>query len=186
VQSSGYLQKKRRKRMKKLLVHQNEISPQIRFAISIIFGCTLLTLGSLIRVPLNPIPFTLQTLALFILSLTQSPKQAATSSICYLLLATCGLPVLSGVINWTWFVGKSGGYLLAFPLAAYVVAKLRQTIHPLIALLAGQLIIFLLGWVWLALFLGPYPALIKGVLILFPSAIFKGLAAYTLIRRRKR
>ncbi len=170
----------------KKIAFSNDLSVEVRFALSALFGCAWIILGAYVRVPLVPIPFTLQTLALFILALSQSPKQAAASSLCYLLCATCGLPVLGGAANCLWILGKSGGYLIAFPIASYVIAKVRERVHPLFALLIGQIILFALGWVWLIPFLGAYAAFLKGVLVFIPSAIFKGLAALAFVKWRNR
>ncbi len=151
-----------------------------------LLGCGVITLGSLIRIPYQPVPFTLQTLALFILALTQSPKQAFASSICYLLCATIGLPVLGGKINFLWMTGKCGGYLLAFPIASYLMARLAQKWPPLFSLICGQVVIFTLGWIWLIPFLGVKAAFTKGVLIFIPSGFFKMFAAIAYVKWRNR
>lgn len=171
--------------MKKIAL-SNNLSLEARWVVSTLFGCALITLGSYIRVPLIPVPFTLQTLALFILALTQTPKQALSSSLCYLLCATCGLPVLGGAANCFWIMGKSGGYLIAFPIASYVMARVKQSAPPFIALLSGQLIIFFLGWAWLVPFLGGDAAFLKGVAIFIPSAILKALSALAFVKWRNR
>lgn len=149
-------------------------------------GCALITVGSLIRIPFYPVPFTLQTLAIFILGLTQSPKQAFASASCYLLCASAGLPVLDGTANALWMTGKCAGYLAAFPVAAYAIAVLRQKWPPFIALLCGQALILGLGWGWLALFIGAQAAFLKGVAIFIPSGLCKALAALSWVKWRGR
>ena len=158
----------------------------LRFIGLAMLGCGLITVGSLIKIPIDPVPFTLQTLAIYILALTQSPKQAFASVICYLLCATAQLPVLGGNANSLWMIGKCGGYLISFPIAAYTIARTR-TKQPFIAVIIwGPALIFALGWTWLLPFLGPKEALIKGVFIFIPSEIFKGLAALALVKWRNR
>jgi len=142
-----------------------------------LFGCALITLGSLVKVPFFPVPFTLQTMAVFILALTQSPKQAALSCIAYLAAATIGLPVLCGNSKPLWIAGKCGGYLVAFPLAAYAVSYLRAITSPILALTVGQCIIYFLGWCWLAPLFSAKAAFINGVLFFIPSDIVKNLFA---------
>lgn len=142
-----------------------------------LFGCVLITLGSFVKIPLYPVSFTLQTFAIYILALTESPKQAFDSALCYLLCATIGLPVLCGHANPFWIIGKSGGYLVAFPIAAYCIAQMRQKQSPLLALLCGQAVIFSLGFIWLVSLFGFYLAFTKGVLIFIPSELLKMLAA---------
>lgn len=151
----------------------------------VLLGGALITLGSCIKIPLFPISFTLQTLAIYILALVQSPKIAFSSVCSYLLFATAGLPVLCGHANPLWILGKSGGYLVAFPIAAYCIATLRLSRPPFIALLCGMTIIFVLGFLWLIPLFGIKVAFVKGVLIFIPSEIFKILAAFYLIKKRK-
>lgn len=143
-------------------------------------GCTLITLCSFIKIPFYPVPFSLQTFAVSILALTQSPKQAASSVLCYLLCATIGLPVFGGKANPLWILGKCGGYLVGFPLAAYLTAKLIQTKSPWLALLCGQVVIYAFGCVWLIPLFGFSCAWLKGVFIFLPSDMLKNMLAIQL------
>src|SRR6185295_2599469 len=142
-----------------------------------LIGCATITVGSMVKVPLFPVPFTLQTMAVFIVALTQTPKQAALSCIAYLLAASIGLPVLCGKSNPLWIAGKCGGYLVAFPLAAFVTAHLVRSCSPLVALTVGQLIIYFFGWCWLAPLFSAQEAFLKGVLLFIPSDIVKNIFA---------
>jgi biotin transport system substrate-specific component len=146
----------------------------------VLFGCSLLVLCTLIRIPMIPVSFTLQTFALYFLGLTLSPKQAAQSVVAYLAIATFGLPVLSVGADPLWFLGKTGGYLLAFPVAAYCIARLGKNV---LAMTAGLLLVFLFGFLWLLPFVGAEIAFLKGVAIFIPSEIMKMAAARTLARR---
>ena len=157
---------------------------ELRLLGTALLGCGLITIGSLIRVPLYPVPFTCQTLAIFILALTQSPKEVLASVLCYLFCASLGLPVLDGRINSLWITGKCAGYLISFPIAAYLIARLRQTFHPILALLCGQTIILLLGWIGLTPFLGAKTAFFKGVLLFIPSGILKAWTAIVIVKKR--
>ena len=159
---------------------------ELRFIGLAMLGCGLITMGSLIKIPIYPVPFTLQTLAIYILALTQSPKQAFASAICYLLCATAQLPVLGGNANSLWMIGKCGGYLIAFPIAAYAIARMRPKRPSIAVIIWGQAVIFALGWTWLLPFLGPKEAFIRGVLIFIPSELLKGLAALAFAKWRSR
>lgn len=172
--------------MEKSVLNAKTWNEEMRFIGLSLLGCGLITIGSWIRIPFCPVPFTLQTLAIFMLALTQSPKQACSSVICYLLCATIGLPVLDGKVNSLWIVGKCGGYLLSFPVAVYVIAKLRQKWPPFVALLFGEVVILFFGWVWLIPFIGPKLAFMKGVLLFIPSGILKACAALSIVKWRNR
>lgn len=149
----------------------------VEFIFLAVLGSGLITLGSLIKIPFIPVPFTLQTLAIFILGLTQSPRLAMGSAICYLLWGSFGLPVFAGRANPLWVAGPCGGYLIAFPIAAYLIAKLQQTIHPFLAILSGQIVIYFIGFLWLIPFVGFTIAFTKGVLFFIPSGLFKNVVA---------
>jgi biotin transport system substrate-specific component len=171
--------------MEKQIVLKQRLYRELQEAGLIVFGGALITLGSFVRIPMYPVPFTLQTLAIFILGLTQPPRRAAGAAVCYLLWATLGLPVLGGTINPYWLTGKCGGYLIAFPIAAFLISWLRK--KPIVALLCGCAVIFTLGWVWLSCFFGPKLAWMQGVVIFLPSAGLKIMLALALasVRWRK-
>ena len=149
-------------------------------------GAILITLGSFVRIPLYPVPFTLQTLAIFLLGLTQSPRQAFASAVCYLLCASMGLPVFAGKVHSLWILGKCGGYLVAFPIAAFLIAWMRQKYSPLVALVSAQVVIFAFGWIWLTFYFGVEVAFMKGVLIFLPSEGLKTMLALATVRWRIR
>lgn len=139
-------------------------------------GSVFIAFCSSITIPIQPIPFTLMTLALFIIALTQSPRAGFLAALFYLIEATVGLPVL-GRVDPLWFMGKTAGYLVAFPIATYLMSYLASKnpsiIHQIFSLVAGQIVIYLLGFAWLSTFIGIKLAFIHGVAIFIPSAIFK-------------
>ncbi len=150
---------------------------RLTFCCLMLFGSCLITLCSFAKIPFYPVSFTLQTFAIFILALTQSPKQAFTSVFCYLFAATVGLPVFAGHSNPFWIMGKCGGYLIAFPFAAYLTARIAQKSSAVVAILSGQMLIYVCGFLWLMPIFGFETSFIKGVLIFIPSDIIKNIAA---------
>jgi biotin transport system substrate-specific component len=160
---------------------------RFRFVCLALFGCGLITLSSFVRIPFFPVPFTLQTFAIFFLALTQSPSQAFASTICYLTCASFGLPVFGGASNPLWIMGKCGGYLVAFPIAAYLTSKMIQKKCPsLVAILCGQMVIYALGLAWLIPLFGFQIAFMKGVVFFIPSDLLKGLIAFGMVAGWKR
>lgn len=124
----------------------------------------LTALAAQIRIPLpfTPVPITLQVLVVLAAGYLLKPWVAAGSMALYLGLGAAGAPMFSGGL--AGLSGLSGGYLLAFPLAAAVVSLLAGgTGHAgrrLGAGLAGLVIIHLAGAAWLALvFPGATPGL---------------------------
>lgn len=163
--------------MEKTLIKTVTIGSVLSFVCLSILGCCLITLSSLVKIPFYPVSFTLQTLAIFILAFTQSPKLAFGSAICYLISATIGLPVLCGASNPLWMLGKSGGYLVAFPIAAYLISRISQKHSPFLAVLCGQIVIYLLGFIWLIPFFGVSIAWKSGVVFFIPGGLLKCLIA---------
>jgi biotin transport system substrate-specific component len=157
----------------------------LRFICLSILGCGLISIASLIKIRFIPVPFTMQTLAIFILAFTQSPKQALGSVVCYLFCASIGLPVFCGKSNPLWIMGKCGGYLIAFPLAAYLTAKIKS-FSLILAFVCGQLVIYLIGFIWLVPFVGPTTALMKGVIFFIPADLLKGMAALVIATKFKK
>lgn len=156
------------------LVQKKEIAKEIYYPL---LGMALLIVGAWIRVPFYPIPFTMQTLAVFLLGLTMTPRQAFNSVILYLICASFGLPVFTDSASTFWLFGKTAGYLVSFPLAAYLISHLKQKVSYYLAVAAGQALIYSLGFLVLSNFLGVKMAFIYGVVIFIPSALVKNLLA---------
>ena len=101
-----------------------------------------------IPLPGTPVPFTLQPLLVVLAGFWLTPRSAVASMVLYLAAGALGAPVwapvgLPGVAR---LLGPTGGYLLAYPLAAWTVAILarRGTGYPhrLVAALAGMAVIY--------------------------------------------
>ncbi len=87
-----------------------------------------LTAAAQITIPLpgTPVPFTLQPLVVVLAGLMLGPVAGAASMILYLAAGAVGLPVFSplgapGVLR---FIGPTGGYLIAYPVAAWAAGAL--------------------------------------------------------------
>lgn len=169
----------------------NETATQIKhstlhFSLFSALGCGLISLSSFLEIPFYPVPFTMETVAVLFLALTQPPKQALSSSACYLLLGSLGLPVFGGHIDPLWITTPSAGYLIAFPLAAYVAAILARKGSTIRALMTGKILIFTLGFLWLIPSFGIYTSFEKGVLLFLGPAIGKSFITAYLARIWKR
>jgi biotin transport system substrate-specific component len=123
-----------------------------------------LSAQAVVPVPFSPVPMTLQPLAVLAVGGLLGPAAGVSALILYIGLGALGLPVFagggSGVMH---LMGPTGGYLLAFPVAAGVTGALagRMPQSPLRVLLAcavGMVIIHAGGVAQLAL-LGGDPSL---------------------------
>lgn len=120
-----------------------------------VFAC-FTAVGAQIEIPHQPVPYTLQTLFVLLSGAFLGKRNGAVSQLVYLGAGIIGMPVFSGFgFGMVRLLGPSGGYLLAFPLAAFAVGYLiegkRQFVRTAAAMAAGLFVIFTLGTVQLNL-----------------------------------
>ena len=103
-----------------------------------------------LEIPHQPVPFTIQTLMVLLAGGLLPGKKGALSMMLYLGLGISGLPVFAGgSFGIMTLLGPTGGYLLAFPLAAACVSSLIERKKNfwwiLLSMGIGSMIIYLLG-----------------------------------------
>lgn len=107
----------------------------------------------------TPVPLTLQPFAVLLIGLLLAPRTAAGACLAYLAEGAAGLPVFApatvAVTGVAHLFGPTGGYLLAYPAAAALIAILiRRGNGSYWAVLAsaavGNLLILASGALWLA------------------------------------
>jgi biotin transport system substrate-specific component len=82
----------------------------------------LVAAGAYLAIPIGPVPIVLQNLFVFLSGLLLGPRWGAASIGVYLLAGSLGLPVFAGGVGGIGrFVGPTGGYLLGFLPAVYVI-----------------------------------------------------------------
>jgi biotin transport system substrate-specific component len=130
---------------------------RVRDAVLVVCGALLTVLGAqiAIAVPPSPVPITGQTLAVVLAGGALGARRGAASQALYLVLGLF-LPVYSDGaqgIDVIW--GATGGYIVGFIVAAYLVGALaergadRKPVIAFAAFAAGQLSIFAIGVPWL-------------------------------------
>jgi len=146
-----------------------------------------------IPVPFSPVPFTLQDLAVLLVGLTLGGRRGAAALVLYLTEGAVGLPVFSpaaGPSGIAHLIGPTGGYLLAYPLVAYVAGTVwipvrRSFGRALVSTTLAQLALFTFGVVWLGVYTHSLShAFAVGALPFLPFAAAKVvLASTTQVRR---
>ena len=104
-------------------------------------------------IPGTPVPFSLQPMVVVLAGLMLGPIAGAASMAIYLAMGAAGLPVFSPVpglpVGIARFMGPTGGYLIAYPVAAWVAGALagRQSTYfrRFLAACAGIAVIFVGG-----------------------------------------
>ena len=128
-------------------------TPLIIITVAALFAA-LTAICSWIQIPSVPIPFTMQTFAVFLSVYVLGIEKSFLSLLVYLLLGAAGLPVFSrfqggvGVL-----AGATGGYLIGFLLSVLITGALlrlcRNKIVPVFfSMLAGLLICYVFGTGW--------------------------------------
>lgn len=131
-----------------------------------------------VPVPFSVVPFTLQPMVVLLGGLVLGPRLALASQVLYLLAGVAGLPVFAASATLPpsalRLMGPTGGYLLSYPIAAWLVGSLavrgfdRRYVTSVLAMGAGLLVIYTCGVAWLGIVApsvapGLQPALIAGV-----------------------
>jgi len=142
-----------------------------------------------VPVPLSPVPMTLQPLAVLVAGGLLGPVGGVSALVLYIGLGALGLPVFAGGgFGALHLIGPTGGYLLAFPVAAGVTGALvtrapHSVLRILLACALGMVIIHVGGVAQLALLGGdPRLAFRVGFLPFLTGDLLKvGLAALIIL-----
>lgn len=141
-----------------------------------------------ISIPVGDVTLTMQTFAIFLTLGLLGGKWGAVSILTYLLLGAAGMPVFSAFRGGIGaLAGVTGGYLWGF-LAAALVYWALERFGKLPAMIAGQVVCYLCGSLWFALYAdgGMGLILLRCVVpYLIPDGV-KIILAHTLSRRLAR
>lgn len=106
-------------------------------------------------IPTQPVPFTMSLFAIFLTGAVLQPRFALLASIVYLAIGAFGVPVFSGFGSGPdKLFGLTGGYLISYPLMAFIIALAFKYIKKFktLALIGGMLIAlfvcYMLGTLW--------------------------------------
>jgi biotin transport system substrate-specific component len=154
----------------------------------VVLGSSLITLSSYITIPLYPVPVTAQTLVILLIGLSYGSHLAFLTIGCYLLQGAMGMPVFAGgAAGLPTLIGPTGGYLVGFLAAGVLLGALasrgfgKTFVTTLIAMVAGNIVIYGCGAIWLAQFIGIESAVNNGVLPFLYGDLLKILIAAALL-----
>jgi biotin transport system substrate-specific component len=130
---------------------------------AVLFVTALTAIAAQISVvlPFTPVPFTFQPMVVLVGAAALGSRLAVASQILYLALGIAGLPVFAaspllphGAAR---LLGPTGGYLMSYPLAAFVAGSLaergfdRRYLTAVLAMVCGLAVIFAGGLLWLSI-----------------------------------
>ena len=131
-------------------------------AAAVLFVTVLTIVAAQVSIPLpfTPVPFTLQPMIVLLGGAALGARLGASAQIVYIAAGLAGLPVFAaspvlpqGLAR---LLGPTGGYLMSYPLAAFVAGYLaeqrfdRRYFTSVIAMCAGLAVVFAFGVAWLA------------------------------------
>jgi biotin transport system substrate-specific component len=143
-----------------LAVWPRSISPAVQAIVLALVGTAVLALSAKIKVPFYPVPMTLQTFAIMALAAAYGSRLAVVTVVLYLFEGALGLPVFTNtppaVAGPAYFLGPTGGFLIGFVALAWIVGTAadhgwdRSIAKLLAAMVAADVVVFVLGFAWLA------------------------------------
>lgn len=134
----------------------------LRAVILVAAGAILLTLAAKVRVPMYPVPMTLQTLVVALLGATYGARLGIATVLAYVAMGAAGLPVFTNtppqVASLAYLLGPTGGYIVGWMGAIVLIDALCRRgfdrSFPMLAaaIFAGSVVTFTCGVTWLAFF----------------------------------
>jgi biotin transport system substrate-specific component len=142
-----------------------------------------------------PIPVTGQTFAVLLIGALFGARRASMTILAYIIEGAAGLPVFAyGRSGFAVLSGPTGGYLIGFVVAAYVVGLLaekgwdRRIRTTVLAMILGNLVIYAFGLLWLCwlillmkLPVGSGRVLVEGLYRFIPGDLLKIAVAAILL-----
>lgn len=155
-------------------------------AIAVVAGSALVALTAQIQIPLpfSPVPVTGQTFGVLLVAASLGARLGPASVGLYVLEGAVGLPVYAGgAAGLARLGGPTGGYLVGFVAAAAVIGALarrgwdRRLPTAFLAMLAGEVAIYVFGLAWLSRFPLQVGLLEAGLLPFIPGDLYKAALA---------
>ena len=126
----------------------------------VVLGTLLITICAKINVPVWPVPVTLQGFAVAALAAAFGMRFGVATVALYLLEGAFGLPVFATGGGLAYLAGPTAGFLLGFLVMAAMVGYAAdkgasgKPVALFIAMLAGDAVLFALGFAWLLMMAG--------------------------------
>ena len=179
------------------------VRPSARWMeIPLLLGFNLLLVGCAylsFNLPFSPVPVTGQTFGVLLVAMALGRVRGSSVVLAYLAEGAAGLPVFAGgAAGVGVLVGPTGGYLIGFLAAAYLVGWLADIgwdkgyFKSVLAMAAGNVLIFVCGLAQLSLFvpagsilaMGFYPFIVGGIVKIALAAVILP-SVWRIVNRRR-
>ena len=152
-----------------------------------LFGTFLLAISSKVQLPFWPVPMTMQTFVIFLIGMTYGVRLSFATVALYLFEGAAGLPVFASGGGIAYLIGPTAGYLYGMLFASVAISYLanlgfsKTYFKATLSLVAGSIIIFSIGIIYLGSIIGYEKAIAAGLLPFIPSELFKIALAVALV-----
>ena len=149
---------------------------------TIVLGTLFITICSKINVPTWPISVTLQTLSVAIVAAAFGTRVGVATVLLYIVEGLSGLPVFSVGGGPMYALSPAFGFIVGFIPMAFIIGRAadaglsRNLLQLLAVMLAADAVCFVIGYVWLAAYLGAANG--SGFLAMLSPAFTKGVQPF--------
>ena len=155
--------------------------------ITILLGCVLLIISAKIKVPLYPVPMTMQPLAVLMIGMLFGKNLASTTVGLYIFQGLMGLPVFAYGGGFMYIFGPTGGFIIGFLIASIILGHLadkgwgRSLFTSMLCMMIGLFVIYFMGILQLSVIKGFDYAILKGFYPFIIGDLYKLFLAGILI-----
>ncbi len=133
-----------------------------------------------IPLPFTPVPISFRIQLVLFLSLFLGSKRAVLATALFLVQGALGAPVFAG--GTAALMGPNAGYIIGYLFAAFITGSIyERTQKRAFAFLMGWSVIYFLGYLNLASFVGFQKAVMLGVLPFLPGCLVKSIIGFKVL-----
>jgi biotin transport system substrate-specific component len=160
----------------------------------------IMAVSAFLKIPVGPVPFTLQSTAALLTGYSLGPSKGASAVLLYTLAGLAGLPIFASGGGPAYILSPTFGFILGFTLCAFTTGLLTRfntggsTLKAYFIMLGGLVCLYIPGFLWLCLSFhkvmgtpeGVASVIRTGLVIPFAGDLLKTIpAAYVAVRLRK-
>ncbi|HEY9019905.1 MAG: biotin transporter BioY [Paracoccaceae bacterium] len=136
----------------------------VKQAALVVLGIAVLAIAAKIKVPMWPVPITMGTFAVLTIGAAYGARLGLVTILGYMIIGALGFDVFAGssaeAYGLSYMMGGTGGYLLGYVMATVALGWFaqagwdRSAGKMALAMLAGNVIIYVPGLIWLGMLYG--------------------------------